>query len=128
MPLLPGAEPLSTDGGPVGALVLHGFTGQPCSVKPWGQHLAEAGLAVEVPRLPGHGTRWQDANVTTWEDWYAEVDRSFGRLKERCDEVVVMRNGVVEESGPIRAVFEAPQHPYTKSLIEAVPGRALLGA
>ena len=60
MPLLPGAEPLSADGGPVGALVLHGFTGQPCSVKPWGQHLADAGLAVEVPRLPGHGTRWQD--------------------------------------------------------------------
>ena len=90
MPLLPGAEPLSADGGPVGALVLHGFTGQPCSVKPWGQHLADAGLAVEVPRLPGHGTRWQDANVTTWEDWYAEVDRSFGRLKERCDDVVVM--------------------------------------
>ena len=69
MPLLPGAEPYSHAGGRVGALVLHGFTGQPLSVKPWGQHLAGAGLSVEVPRLPGHGTRWQDLNLTTWNDW-----------------------------------------------------------
>jgi carboxylesterase len=90
VPLLPGAEPFSHDGGPVGALVLHGFTGQPLSVKPWGQHLADAGLTVEVPRLPGHGTRWQDMNVTTWEDWYAEADRAFTRLTDRCETVFVM--------------------------------------
>jgi len=90
MPLLPGAEPLSRDGGSVGALVLHGFTGQPTSVKPWAEHLADAGLAVEVPRLPGHGTRWQDMNVTTWQDWYAEADRAFSTLAARCDTVFVM--------------------------------------
>ena len=90
MPLLPGAEPFSHDGGPVGVLVLHGFTGQPLSVRPWGDHLAAAGLSVELPRLPGHGTTWQDMTVTRWEDWYAEVDRSFSALRARCDQVVVM--------------------------------------
>ncbi len=90
MPLAIGAEPFSASAGPVGALVLHGFTGQPASVKPWGQYLADAGLSVEVPRLPGHGTKWQDMNVTTWTDWYAEADRAFGLLSKSCESVFVM--------------------------------------
>jgi carboxylesterase len=90
VPLLPGAEPFSHDGGRVGALVLHGFTGQPRSMRPWADHLAAAGLSVELPRLPGHGTAWQDMTVTRWDDWYAEVDRSFSSLQSRCDAVFVM--------------------------------------
>ena len=92
MPLLPGAEPFSHDAGPgaVGALVLHGFSGSPQSMRPWADELAAAGLSVELPRLPGHGTTWQDMTVTRWEDWYAEVDRSFSTLRERCEQVFVM--------------------------------------
>ncbi len=90
MPLMPDAEPFSHDGGPVGALLIHGFTGNPSSMKDWGRTLADAGLAVEIPRLPGHGTRWQDANATTWQDWYAEVERAFALLQERCETVFVM--------------------------------------
>ena len=90
MPLQPHAEPWSHDGGEIGVLVLHGFTGSPKSVRPWGQALAEQGWSVRVPRLPGHGTRWQDMNVTTWQDWYAEAERSFDDLASRCDAVYVM--------------------------------------
>lgn len=90
MPLLPDAQPFSHDGGPIGVLVLHGFTGQPKSVKPWGQHLANAGFTVRLPRLPGHGTRWQDMNLTRWEDWYGEAERNFAELSEKCEKVFVM--------------------------------------
>jgi peptide/nickel transport system ATP-binding protein len=44
-----------------------------------------------------------------------------------CDEVAVMQNGLVVEAGPIGQVFEQPAHAYTKSLLAAVPGRAVLG-
>lgn len=87
MPLQPHAKPYSHDGGPVGVVLSHGFTGSPKSMRPWGQYLAAQGLTVRVPRLPGHGTRWQEMNATTWEDWYSEVDRSFEELSRRCDTV-----------------------------------------
>jgi carboxylesterase len=74
----------------VGVLVIHGFTGSPKSMRPWAEHLAAAGFSVELPRLPGHGTRWEDMAVTRWEDWYAEVDRTLTKLREKCETVVVM--------------------------------------
>lgn len=89
MPLIPGAEPFAHDGGPVGALVVHGFTGSPVSMRPWAQALADAGLSVRLPRLPGHGSTWQDMALTTWEDWYSAVDSAFGELTERCSDVFV---------------------------------------
>ena len=90
MPLMPGAEPFSHEGGRTGALLVHGFTGTPQSLRPWAQHLADAGLSVELPRLPGHGTTVQEANLTRWEDWYAEIERHLALLRERCDQVFVM--------------------------------------
>ncbi len=90
MPVLPGAEPFRAEGGPVGVLLCHGFTGSPQSMRPWAEHLAAAGLTVSLPRLPGHGTRWQEMNLTRWEDWYAEVDRALTDLRSRCEQVFVM--------------------------------------
>jgi carboxylesterase len=90
LPVLQGAEAWAHDGGPVGALVLHGFCGSPVSVRPWAEHLVAGGLTVSVPRLPGHGTRWQDANRTLWQDWFAETQRSFLELQQRCAEVFVL--------------------------------------
>jgi carboxylesterase len=58
-------------------------------MKPWGHALAEQGYAVEVPLLPGHGTRWQDLNKVKWADWYAEAEAAFDRLRATCEAVVV---------------------------------------
>jgi len=96
--LLPGAEPF--DAGPtvasgdgaarIGVLLCHGFTGSPQSLRPWAQHLADAGFRVSVPLLPGHGTHWKHMQATRWEDWYSAVDKALRRLLTECDDVFVM--------------------------------------
>jgi carboxylesterase len=92
--LAPAAEPFyadavpAADGQRVGVLLVQGFTGSPASMVPWGRHLAEQGFAVAVPRLPGHGTTWQELNRTRWADWYGEVDRAFEKLRANTDQVV----------------------------------------
>jgi carboxylesterase len=83
----PGAEPFAADGGAAGVLVLHGFTGSPRTVRPWAEHLAAAGLTVRAPRLPGHGTTWQDLGKTGWRDWYATAEEAFAELSGRCERV-----------------------------------------
>ena len=90
VPLRPDAEPYSAAGGPVGAVLCHGLTGMPGSLRAWGEQLAGAGLSVRIPRLPGHGTTWQDANRTTWQDWYAELERTFDDVRSRCEKAFVM--------------------------------------
>jgi carboxylesterase len=85
----PGAEPFSADGGPVGVLVLHGFTGSPASIRPWAEDLAADGLTVRAPLLPGHGGTWQDLSRTGWLDWYAEAERAFAELSSVCEQVFV---------------------------------------
>jgi len=88
--LRPEAEPFTADGGPVAAVLCHGLTGMPGSLREWGSALADAGLTVRIPRLPGHGTTWQDANHTTWQDWYDELERAFDDVRSRSEHVFVM--------------------------------------
>lgn len=88
-PLSLPARPELTGGRRIGVLLSHGFTGSPYSMVPWGRSLADLGYAVEVPRLPGHGTTWQEMNRTTWTDWYAEVSRAFDKVRAENDVVVV---------------------------------------
>ena len=85
--LLPGAEAFSADDGPIGVVISHGFTGSPASMRDWADHLAAAGYSVRLPLLPGHGTTWQDANATTWPQWYGAVEDAFADLLERCERV-----------------------------------------
>jgi esterase/lipase len=92
--VLPGAEPFAFPGGDgpdgrTGVLLVHGFTGTPMSMRPWGEHLAAAGFAVRCPLLPGHGTRWQDCNQVTEDDWTTAVGRALDELAADVDRVVV---------------------------------------
>jgi carboxylesterase len=87
--LLPDCEPLAVEGGPYGALVLHGFTGCPQSVRPLALAFADAGFAVQLPLLPGHGTTVDDMMTTTWADWTAATEEAYDKLAARCHRIVV---------------------------------------
>ena len=82
--ILKGAEPQSWPGGPEGALVLHGFTGCPQSVRPLAEAFAAAGFTTELPRLPGHGTSLDDMKTTGWGDWAATAEQAYDQLAARC--------------------------------------------
>ncbi|QBI53805.1 alpha/beta hydrolase [Streptomonospora litoralis] len=90
MPSMPGAEPYHRHGDGVGVLLCHGFTGTPRSMRPWAEHLAAAGLTVDLPLLPGHGTTWQEMAATTSTQWLATAESALLRLHEVCDTVFVM--------------------------------------
>ena len=72
-----GLTAFSQDGGDVGVLLCHGFPGAPGSMRPWADHLVDAGYTVRLPLLPGHGTKWQDANRTTFDDWRGDLLREW---------------------------------------------------
>jgi carboxylesterase len=70
--------------------LVHGFTGNPYSMRPLAEQLAARGFPVDVPRLPGHGTDVQDMRQTRYTDWRAEVLRLVDRLKEQSERVVLV--------------------------------------
>jgi len=49
------------------------------------------------------------------------ITHDLGVVGEIANHVVVMQNGVVQEQAPVHAIFESPQHPYTKALLECRP-------
>ena len=82
--LIPGAEPWSHIGSSAhGALVLHGFTGNPGSMRGVAEALAAAGYHVEMPLLPGHGTTVDDMLPTRWADWAGAAEAAYQRLAGR---------------------------------------------
>jgi carboxylesterase len=87
--ILPGAGAYWFEGNDVGCLLVHGFTGTPQNVRPLADYLARRGLAVSVPRMPGHGTTVADLDRTGPEEWLAAAERALAELRERCSTVFV---------------------------------------
>lgn len=110
---MPGAEPFSAPGGPHGALVLHGFTGTPQSMLGVAHALADAGFAVELPRLPGHGTSVEDMVTTSWEDWSGAAEAAYEKLAANCDRVVVVGLSM----GGTLTAWLATRHPEIAGIV-----------
>ena len=111
-PVLAGAEPYSVTGDARGALVLHGFTGNPQSMRGLALALADTGLTVEMPLLPGHGTDVADMVPTRWEDWSSAAETAYLDLAARSDTVAVVGLSM----GGMLAVWLAEHHPEIAAL------------
>ncbi|MCF7701231.1 dipeptide ABC transporter ATP-binding protein [Loktanella sp. M215] len=56
------------------------------------------------------------------------ITHDMGVVAEMADRVVIMRRGMIEETGPVRQIFAAPANPYTRDLLAAVPRMGQGGA
>jgi peptide/nickel transport system ATP-binding protein len=56
------------------------------------------------------------------------ITHDLALAAERAEHVVVMRNGVIVESGAAQAILRNPRHDYTRKLVAAVPSLAISGA
>ena len=119
--ILPGCEPLSSDGSrDAGVLVIHGFTGNPSSLRAQADSIAELGYHVELPRLPGHGTTIDDMLRTNWADWSGEVEAAYQRLASRTANIVVMGLSM----GGTLTLWAGLQHSAVAGLILVNPAAA----
>jgi carboxylesterase len=116
-PVIAGAEPYSATGDGRGALVLHGFTGNPQSMRGLALALADAGFTVEMPLLPGHGTQIEDMLDTTWADWSAAAEDAYTELAARSDGVVVVGLSM----GGMLSVWLAEHHPEIAAIAVVNP-------
>ena len=112
-PARPSPQPFSAPGGPHGALVLHGFTGNPSSMRGVAEALASAGFAVELPLLLGHGTSVEDMITTDFTDWSATVEEAYLDLAGRTDSLVVVGLSM----GATLAAWVTARNPATAGLV-----------
>jgi len=49
------------------------------------------------------------------------ITHDLGVIADMCDDVVVMYAGQVAETGPVKAIFGSPSHPYTRGLLASIP-------
>ena len=112
-----GCEPWSAEGGPNGVLVLHGFTGNPQSMRPLAEALAGAGFTVDLPLLPGHGTAIEDMVPTRWDDWSGAAEAHFQALAARCDRVLVAGLSM----GGALTCWLAERHPHLPGIVLVNP-------
>ncbi len=85
--VMEGAEPFRFEGGEVGVLVSHGFTGTTQSVRPLGEALAAEGFTVAGPRIAGHGTSMEDMARSTASDWIHSIEEDIDWLAERTESI-----------------------------------------
>jgi carboxylesterase len=72
-----------------GVLLVHGWSSTAYEVRRLGKYLNENGYTVYGLMLAGHGTVPRDLENVKAEDWIADVEKGYAKLKTTCDKVYV---------------------------------------
>jgi len=110
-------SPFLLEGGPVGVLLIHGFTGSPPEMRLVGDYLHERGCTVSGPLLPGHGTTAGDMNRRRWTEWTAHAEGALADLQARCEAVFV--GGL--SMGSVLTLYLAAHHPELSGVVAYSP-------
>ncbi len=110
-------EPFFWQAGPIGILMVHGFTATPVEVRMVAERLHPRGYTVAAPLLPGHGTHPDDLNRTRWQDWVAAAEESYQRLRQTCQKVYLLG----ESMGALVALYLAAEHREAEGVIASAP-------
>jgi len=109
----PDPFPFFLEGGPVGVLLIHGFTGSPPEMRLVGEYLHERGFTVSGPLLPGHGTTVDEMNRCRWTDWTGHAEQALADLCARCEKVFV--GGL--SMGSLLTLYLAAHHPDLAGIV-----------
>jgi carboxylesterase len=110
----------AADGGAVGVLLIHGYTGSAAETRPMGKYLAARGLTVRCPLLSGHGSSPRDLTHVRWQGWVDEVESSLSDLEQSCGRVFV--GGL--SLGGLLTLWLGSRHPEIAGLIPMAPAVA----
>lgn len=100
-----------------GLLLIHGFTSTPSSLYNLAQGLQHQFYITHSPLLSGHGTLSNKMDQVNCDDWNRDIEAAYQRLKQKCDEVVV----IGQSMGGALALNLAHNHPKIKQLFLLVP-------
>lgn len=109
--------PFFWEAGPVGVLLLHGYTATTAEMRPLAKRLHDKGYTVAAPLLAGHGTQPADLNRVTWRDWVASAEIMYAQLAARCQRVFL--GG--ESMGGVAALYLASLHPEAAGILLYAP-------
>lgn len=73
-----------------GALLLHGFTGTAAEMRPLGAALAESGLTVHCPLLPGSGIHFDQLARTKYTDWLDAARSAWSEVRRQYRHTVLV--------------------------------------